>query len=193
LLKHLTQLETSMNTTTINKTNSTRVNLWVDLILFAAIMLVLAPSFTGLAIHEWLGLSLAAGVILHLLLHWQWIVAALRRFFAHMPAGQRFNLVLNSALFIDLTVVIFTGLMISRTVAPFFGLTLQGGRAWAGLHGLAANFSLVLAGLHLAVHWKWVVNALRRFFVDPLFNRGRLARPSPKHAAAVSLARPEVK
>lgn len=181
-----------MNAPSSKKTSSTQVNLWVDVALFAAIMTVLAPSFTGLAIHEWLGLSLGAGIVAHLLLHWQWIVATLRRFFSSMPAGQRINLALNSALFVDLTVIIFTGLMISRSVVPFFGLSLQGGHAWAGLHGTAANLSLVLAGLHVALHWKWILNALRRYAVDPIVNRGRLPQSAPKSLAAVAV-RSEVK
>ena len=174
-----------MNATKTDQPDSTRVNLWVDAGLFTAIMLVLSPSFTGFAIHEWLGLGLGAGILVHLLLHWQWIAATLRRFFRQMPAGQRFSLILNSALFIDLSVIIFSGLMISREVVPLFGFAVQGGRAWAGLHSAAANLSLLLAGLHVAVHWKWILNAIRRFVLAPLFNSGQKAR---LRSGTVSLA-----
>jgi hypothetical protein len=158
-------------------TNLTRANLWLDLALFAAMMLALAPALTGLAVHEWLSLALAAALIIHLLLHWQWIVTALRRFFGHLAAQSRINLALNLALFIDLTLIIFTGLMISREALPLLGITPAEDRLWSGLHRLTADLSVFLVGLHVAVHWKWIASAVRRYLVNPVLNLGR--RPQP--------------
>lgn len=167
-----------MMTETNSKPSATKVNLWVDLVLFIAILMVLAPNFTGLAIHEWLGLALAGGIVVHLLLHWDWVVATLRRFFSRMPASARFNLVLNTALFIDLVIITFTGIMISREALPLLGISVPGGMLWRGLHVTAANLSVFLAGLHVAVHWKWIANAIRKYVVMPLFGRGA-KRPVP--------------
>lgn len=160
-----------MTSQSISKPSSTRVNLWVDAVLFGAILLVLSPHFTGFTIHEWLGIALGGGILTHLLLHWDWVVATLRRFFGRLPLQARFNLLLNSALFIDLVVVTFTGLMISRDALPLLGITVPGGLVWRGLHTTSANFSLVLAALHVAVHWKWIATALRNYVWAPLFNR----------------------
>jgi hypothetical protein len=168
-----------MTTQSISKPSSTKVNLWVDLALFGAILFVLSPNFTGLSIHEWLGIALGGGIITHLLLHWDWVVATLKRFFGKLPAQARLNLILNSALFIDLTIIIFTGLMISREALPFFGISVPGGMVWRGLHTSSANLSIVLAGLHVAVHWKWILNALRKYIWAPIFNRGPKTQTTP--------------
>ncbi len=163
-----------------------KTNLWVDVGLFSAILLALAPVLTGLAIHEWLSLALAVAVIVHLLLHWSWIVTTLARFFAKLPGGARLNLILNLAFFIDFTLITFTGLMISREALPWLGLTLPRSGLWSGLHRLTADLSVFIVGLHVALHWKWIVSAVRRYMVAPV---GHLFRPRPL-AAAIQAAEP---
>ncbi|MDW8325479.1 MAG: DUF4405 domain-containing protein [Anaerolineales bacterium] len=152
--------------------NAVRFNWWLDLTLFVALMLSLTPALTGLTIHEWLGLALAAGVAIHLLLHWPWLAAVLRRFIGGTNWPARFNLILNAALFIAFTVVVFTGILISREALPLFGLTFSGGRAWESLHHQASDLLLFLAALHVAIHWKWILNAFRRYVLNPAMNLG---------------------
>ena len=76
---------------------------------------LLAPALflTGLTIHEWLGIGLGLAVIVHLLLHWSWIVQVTKRFFGRTTWTSRINYALNILFFIALTVFIFTGLLIS--------------------------------------------------------------------------------
>jgi hypothetical protein len=50
----------------------------------AATMLGL-PLPTLLAIHDWTGVAMMAGVILHGALHWRWIVTMTRRFLGRSP------------------------------------------------------------------------------------------------------------
>lgn len=152
--------------------NRTRINLLVDSAIFAATLAALSPRLTGLAIHEWLSLALGAALITHLVLHWQWLAAVIRKFLGKLAWNARLNLVLNTALFIAFVFVIFSGLLISRQALPVMGVVLQASRAWEGLHRLSANLVLLLSGLHVAVHWKWILNAGRRYLVDPLRNLG---------------------
>ncbi len=170
--------------------NPTRNNFWVDILLFIAVLLALAPNFTGLAIHEWLSIAFWATIVLHLLLHWSWTVNAFKRLFGRLPGMARVNLILNILLFIDMTIVIFSGVMISREALPLLGLTIQGGRSWEFLHRLTADWSVYLAGLHVALHWRWIVNALKRFVWQPM--RG-LFHSAPAVAPAVIAIDREVK
>jgi cytochrome b561 len=153
--------------------NPVRLNWWLDLALFAVLMLSLAPGLTGLALHEWLGLSLAGSALFHLLLHWQWITSVLKCFLNGTTWAARLSFALNLALFVTFTVVVFTGILISREALPLFGLALHGGRAWESLHHQAADLLLFVAGLHVAVHWKWILNALKRYMLSPALNIGR--------------------
>lgn len=161
--------------------HATAVNLWLDLALFAAMLLALAPAFTGLAIHEWLSLALAVTVIAHLLRHWSWLSAIGRRFLGRLPGPARLNALLNLAFFIDLTLIMFTGVVISREALPWLGLPTSPSPLWSSLHRLTADLSVFIVGLHLAVHWKWLVSAGRRYLINPLFTLGRRpAAPAPE-------------
>ena len=164
-----------------NKLSSTKVNLIVDLVIFIAFLVVTAPHFTGMAIHEWLGLAFGAGIMTHLLLHWQWIVATTQRIFSNLPRQTRINHALNILLFIDITLVIFTGVMISESALPFLGISFAPGGMWRGIHTLTANASLGLIGLHVALHWQWIVNAMKKYVIQPL--TGGVHLPQLAHGA----------
>lgn len=138
------------------------INLLLDMVLFVGFLAATAPRLTGLAIHEWLSLALGATLLTHLLLHWNWIVGVARRMFGKVGWNARLNYGLNLLLFIAFTVVIFTGLMMSEEALPLLGITLARDHQWSELHHTASNLSVFLIGLHLALHWRWIVSATRR-------------------------------
>jgi hypothetical protein len=58
--------------------------------------------------------------------------------------------------FIAMTDSIFSGLMISKDVLAALGINLgEVNFAWKGIHKLTADASLILLGIHFALHWKW--------------------------------------
>jgi hypothetical protein len=145
--------------------NRNTLNLFVDIAIFLAFLVAMAPHFSGIAVHEWLSIALGAAIVTHLLLHWQWIVEVIRRFFGKLQWSARVNYVLNALLFVDVTVVIFTGLMISEAALPQLGIHLTPGGAWRMLHTLTANLFVPLIGLHVALHWQWIFNTVKRLVV----------------------------
>ncbi len=158
------------------KTNRNTTNLIVDIAIFIAFLVAMAPHFTGMAVHEWLGLAFGGTIVTHLLLHWQWLVEVTKRFFGKAQWSARINYLLNAALFIDLTAIIFTGVMISESALPALGLEL-GGNGWRGLHATSANLFLPLIGLHVALHWQWIANMIKRYVVTPLLPARAPQRP----------------
>jgi predicted ABC-type sugar transport system permease subunit len=161
--------------------NPIKVNLWVDLGIFVAMLVALAPRFSGIAIHEWLSIALGVTVVIHLLLHWQWLVSVIKRFFSRLPGEARLNFVLNVLLFVDFTIAMFSGIMISREALPFFGITLGDSGAWRSLHTLSSNLCLFIFAFHVALHWKWILSALQRYIANPILNVGRklITRATP--------------
>ena len=155
-------------------------DLLVDGTIFAAFLVATSPGLTGKAIHEWLGIAFGAAIITHLLLHWRWIVATTRRIVSRLPLLTRANYLLNMLFFIDMTIIVFTGLMISHTALPALGIQLAGGSAWRSIHSLASDVGVFLLGLHIALHWQWLVSSVSRIIIRPVVSRLRPARaPAP--------------
>lgn len=124
---------------------------------------VLEPlPLTGLELHEWLGLVLCPLVLLHVVLQWQWFVTQFRRFRAPGAYRARVNAFLNVSLLVMMAAVLFSGVIISRQVAPLVGESLGRSRIWTGVHGWFNFIVVVLLGLHLALNWDWLLAALRR-------------------------------
>ncbi len=160
------------------KTNGqTKTKLAIDVLLFGAFLIAMDPRSSGIPVHEWLATSLLAVLTVHLLLSWDWIVQITRRFIGKINAQSRLNYILNWLLFIDGTVIMLSGFMISEAVLPLFGIQLPRNFAWRGLHEFSTNLFLVLLGLHTALHWGWVVNAFKRYVFQPL---GRLLPSTSK-------------
>jgi hypothetical protein len=145
--------------------NTNRTKLFLDIALFLAFLVAMDPHFSGLAIHEWLSLAAAATVIVHLLLSWEWIVNVTKRLFVKATNGARVNYVLNWLLFIDGILIILSGILISESVMPALGIALPVNFAWRRLHDMSANLSLLIMGLHLAMHWNWIVTTFKRVFI----------------------------
>lgn len=158
--------------------NPIKTNLWVDVVIFLAFLLALDPRTTGIAIHEWLSLAVAGAIIIHLLLHWKWITEVTRRFFRHFGKKQSLNYLVNALFFIDFAIIIFTGIMISEEILPAFGLNIPRDNFMRMLHTLSAEWSVFIVGLHIALHWKWLLNAFNRYLALPvrkLFKRPKSA------------------
>ena len=141
-----------------------RMKLLLDISTFVAFLIAMDPRTSGVAIHEWLTIALGATVVVHLLLNWNWIVEVTKRLFAKGKGwnGARTNYILNWLLFIDGILIMLSGIMISETVVPAFGLSLPLNFAWRSLHDLSANISLILMGLHITLHWSWIVSTFKR-------------------------------
>lgn len=168
---------------------STKTNLIVDFSIFTAFLVVSNPRLTGNSIHEWLGVSFAAGIITHLLLHWDWIVRVGREFFKKLFHQSRLNFVVNTLFFIAMTGAMFSGLLISKDVMATFGIQLDVSRSWKSIHTLMSDASLILLGIHAALHWKWIVTNTGRYILNPI--RGLFQRRSSAPVLAAQPVRVE--
>jgi hypothetical protein len=140
---------------------------WLDVMLLVSVCALQAVTFTGLVLHEWLGLAMVVMVLTHLMLAWTWIASQSRRFFSAHSARARVNYLLNLTLFAAVTAVIFSGILISQKAIP----ALTRAKAapdmdwrWDTLHNRSADVVLIVAGLHLAINWEWALAAGQKLF-----------------------------
>ncbi|GAB4121076.1 MAG: DUF4405 domain-containing protein [Roseiflexaceae bacterium] len=142
--------------------NRNLINLLLDIAIFIAFLIIMAPHTSGVAVHEWLSFAFAGTLIAHLLLHWQWIVAVTRNLFSKAQWSARISYILNVGIFIAMVMATVTGVMISREALPALGFEIEVSRVWRQLHDVTANLSLILTALHVAVHWRWIARTLGR-------------------------------
>jgi len=139
----------------------TRLDFWFDGVLLVAYTLAYSLGFTGIAIHEWLGIGIGLALLLHLTLHWDWVVRTSRRL---LRRGGRDRLIwlVNLALLLAMTLCVVSGVLISQVALAQIGLTAPGGPFWSSLHSLTAHITLGLVPVHVALRWRWIVSVARR-------------------------------
>jgi cytochrome b561 len=133
-----------------------RFSLWLDVALLPTVCALEVTILTGLPVHEWLGVALTVGLLVHLLLQWPWIASRTRRLAQPGSARTRINYLINLSLFVSMVATLYSGFMISRNVLPALGLDASHDRRWGRLHGFSSSAILILVGLHLALNWSWV-------------------------------------
>lgn len=147
-------------------------SLLLDTCMFICFAALLSWRMTGVAAHEWIGLSLIALIMAHLIVHWGWvetqIAAGLRR-------RRIVPFLLNAALFVAMGVTLVSGVVISKVVVPN---QLPPARylLWHGLHESATTFTVIILGLHVALNWDHIRGWVRRAFTA---SRRALSTPKP--------------
>ena len=119
-------------------------------------------------LHTWGGIVMIAIAAIHLILHWSWVVNMTRRAYkdiaginGKMNWRGRLNLILN-------VVVGFSFLL--TAISGIYFLFVTGGRGavdplflftritWDLIHTWAGIALITTGVIHLAIHWRWVVN-----------------------------------
>lgn len=136
-------------------------------------------------LHTWSGVAMIGAALIHVAVHWPWLVSMGRRLWAEVIGqrgrltwGGRWNLVL------DLTVGLC--FVLTAVTAVYF-LFVPGGRAaadpmflfprttWDLLHTWAGVALISGAVIHFAIHWRWVANVSRKMLGRGLHSHS--ARP----------------
>jgi hypothetical protein len=132
----------------------------VDVIILVSLVLEYKLDWTGLQVHELLGLAVFAIMLFHLVIHWRWVFSVTEKVFESVSSKATFCYVIDFGLLFSFTGIIITGLIISSLLS--LPLQMQSYEFWRFLHVTVSYFTLVMIGLKLAVHWKWLVNTTKR-------------------------------
>ena len=139
----------------------TKLDFWFDAILLVGFTLAYSYGFTGIAIHEWLGIGLGAALLLHLTLHWDWVIRTTRKLLS--PRGHdKIIWLVNLALLVAMTFCVASGILISRVALPSLGINPLTGPFWEQFHFRTADVTLALVPVHAALRWRWIAGVGRR-------------------------------
>jgi cytochrome b len=154
------------------KTKNSIKNL-ISVLLFASFLFTYFLDFTGLNLHQWLGIAAAVATALHLLLHWNWVKAVTTRFFSQTSGQARSFYLLDVLLFTGLAVITLTGLAISS----WFSLAVSSYEFWRQIHVAASVVAMAVLVIKLALHWKYIA---------AMFKPARVARSAAFNPAESS-------
>lgn len=131
----------------------------VDLLMTAALLLLMSYSLIGEAAHEWIGMGMFLLFTAHLILNRKW-VGSLGR--GRWPAYRMIQTALVVLCFLTMVGLMISGIILSNYI--FVGLRIRG---WSALarqaHLLCSYWGFLLMSLHLGLHWSMVLTAARRF------------------------------
>ncbi|WP_183241059.1 DUF4405 domain-containing protein [Anoxybacillus mongoliensis] len=140
------------------------VKIILDVAMALTFVLLMNPRvFNGLPFHEVTGLVIGVAVLVHVALNYKWVVHTVKKMFDRSLSGKtRFSFLLNVLLLLSMTGIIVTGILISKVVFPHL---LSGeNHALREIHDVFANLTLVLVGVHIALHWQWIMGMFRKMF-----------------------------
>ena len=141
-----------------------RFDFWLDLTMLIAVTLDYSFRFTGLSVHEWIGLIFVVVLPVHLTQHWDWVVRTTRRLRQRwrQPSRETLRWTVDLALLPSMTLCVASGILISRSALPTLGLHPSRDGFWTGLHTTTADVTIALVALHVALSWRWALSIVRR-------------------------------
>lgn len=135
-------------------------NWWIDLFLLAGLLVCFYLNLTGVVVHQWLGAALALLLLVHTLVHWNWVKAVARRFFTNPGQRNRWYALMDLLLLVGFGGIAVTGVVIST----WLNLPLTSYAAWSSLHTWLSVAVLGITVLKLGLHARWILNTTHSLF-----------------------------
>jgi hypothetical protein len=127
---------------------------------------IIFPRNTWNDLHTWGGIAMIAIAVIHLLMHWPWVVHMVKRMWNEltgkctcMNQRSRWNLILNTLMAVSFAFTAISGIYFlffpggrwANDPRILFNLT-----TWDMLHTWSGIILILATITHLAIHWRWV-------------------------------------
>lgn len=134
--------------------NTQKFKIVIDILLTAALLLLMPYELVGEAAHEWIGVGMFVILIIHHILNRKWIGHAGRGKYTPVRIMQT---ILVCLLVVSILGSMLSGIILSRHVFDFInirGISVLAGR----VHMTCAYWGFVLMSLHLGIHWRMIMS-----------------------------------
>lgn len=129
-----------------------------DVLMTAALLLLMAYEMVGQAAHEWIGIGMFLLFLGHHFLNIQWCRHICK---GKYTAFRVFQVLIAALLLLCMVGLAYSGVVLSRHV--FSALPIHGGRSLARtLHMLCSYWCFALMGIHLGLHWNMIMGIVSK-------------------------------
>ncbi|MFA6941212.1 MAG: DUF4405 domain-containing protein [Clostridiaceae bacterium] len=144
----------------MKKINYVKITLDI-LMALVFVLLFNKNAIAGMTFHEIAGLTIGLAFIIHIIINFKWVKQITIKFFnSKMKLKTRIGYILDLLLLIDMALIIGTGISISKVL--FSGIFKSAGNQ--SLHISLSYIALLLIGIHIGLHWGWVINVFKNTF-----------------------------
>jgi len=147
-------------------------------------------------VHAWAGVLMIAAAAIHFAIHWGWVkmmarrvVNAMRSRGSKLSRGAKLNVLIDVLVACSFVVCAVSGIyfLLGPTGGYEGGSNLNwevgflfSRTTWDAIHTWSGVVLTVAAGVHFAIHWRWVKNVTLRFFQSlwqrPVFRKASIAQ-----------------
>ena len=125
-----------------------------DVVLALGTVLLYKKNVLGLGFHELAGIAICVLFIVHHLINRKWIAAVTKNLFSKTtPVKTRIEYIVDVLLCLAFLGVLITGIGISKTYLSALAFLGNKGKIW---HFFFSGCALILTGIHIGLHWKWI-------------------------------------
>lgn len=141
---------------------------FIKILLDILMVIVFVLLFNKLAIvpmafHEIAGLLIGVVVIIHIALNFNWVKQVTLKFFSSkMNLKAKVGYIIDALLLLCFVIIIISGIPISHILLPNF--RINSSINFRAIHISISYVALLLVGIHIGLHWNWVVNVFKKIF-----------------------------
>lgn len=145
------------------------IKIGIDISMTVLLFVLMAFHYVGLQWHEVTGAAMLVLFILHHILNGNWYRALGK---GKYSSGRILLTIVDAILLIDMFLLMFSGISMSRYVFRFLEIPVS--KAWArGMHMTASYAGFLLMGFHIGLHYGMVVGMIKRICPNAKKNAAR--------------------
>lgn len=134
------------------------VKMAVDICMTLLLFVLMAFHYVGLEWHEITGAAMLVLFILHHILNGNWYKSLGK---GKYRSGRVLITVVDIVLLVDMFLLMFSGIAMSRYVFSFLDLPVS--KAWArGMHMTASYAGFLLMGFHIGLHYGMILGMVKK-------------------------------
>lgn len=148
------------------------IKIVIDICMTILLFVLMAFHYVGLQWHELTGAAMLVLFILHHILNGNWYRALGK---GKYRSGRLFLTVVDTVLLVDMLLLMFSGIAMSRYVFRFLDLPVS--KAWArGIHMTASYVGFLLMAFHIGLHYGMIMRMIKKALFTTGGNRDTKTR-----------------